>query len=70
MEVGVHLTTVGSQGEADVICSMLRAFGIECADREATGTWTGSMASGLWREILVAEGDLEAARWLLADRSV
>jgi hypothetical protein len=49
---------------------MLRAFGIECADREATGTWTGSMASGLWREILVAEGDLEAARRLLADRSV
>ena len=70
MEVGVHLTTVASQGEADVICSMLRAAGIECGDREATGSWTGSMASGFWREILVAESDLEAARELLAGRPV
>jgi hypothetical protein len=30
MEVGVHLTTVSSQGEADVICSLLRAAGIKC----------------------------------------
>jgi Putative prokaryotic signal transducing protein len=67
VEIGVHLTTVGSQGEADVICGMLRAAGISCADREASGTWTGSMASGIWREILVPEADLEVAQTLLAD---
>lgn len=66
MDIGVHLTTVGSQGEADVICSMLRAAGIKCADREASGAWTGSMASGFWREILVSKADLESARELLA----
>lgn len=69
MEVGVHLTTVASQGEADVICGLLRTAGIECGDREATGAWTGSMAHGTWREILVAEADLEAARMLLAEAS-
>jgi hypothetical protein len=69
MEIGVHLTTVSSQGEADVICGMLRAAGIRCGSREATGSWTGSMASGLWTEILVAEKDLEAARELLASSS-
>jgi hypothetical protein len=68
MEVGVHLTTVASQREADVICGMLRAEGIKCGAREATGAWTGSMASGLWYEILVSEGDLEVARELLAAR--
>jgi hypothetical protein len=33
MTLGVRLTLVASQGEADVICSMLRAEGIECAER-------------------------------------
>lgn len=65
MEIGVHLTTVSSQGEADVICGMLRTAGIKCGDREATGAWTGSMAPGLWREIMVAEKDLTAAQKLL-----
>ena len=68
MDMGVHLTTVASQGEADVICGMLRAAGIKCGDREATGAWTGTMASGFRREILVAEKDLETARALLARR--
>jgi len=70
MEVGVHLTTVGSQGEADVICGLLRTAGIRCGNREASGAWTGSMASGLWHEILVAADDLDAARKLLESRPV
>jgi len=69
VEVGVHLTTVGSPTEADVICALLRAAGIPCGDREATGVWIGSMVHGGWREILVAEADLEAARALLAEAS-
>jgi hypothetical protein len=69
VEVGVHLTTVGSAGEADVICALLRSAGIECGDREATGVWIGLLAHGGWREILVAEADLEAARELLESAS-
>ena len=62
MTLGVRLTVVASQGEADVICSMLRAEGIECAERMADSIET----SGNWREVLVAESDLASARALLA----
>jgi hypothetical protein len=62
MEMGVRLTTVASQGEADVICSLLRTHGIKCADRMADSIET----SGNWREVLVAEDDLASARELLA----
>jgi hypothetical protein len=68
MEVGVRLTVVASQGEADVICSLLRAHRIKCADRatdfsaEQGGGWGGQ------REILVARADLASAQELL-DRS-
>ena len=65
MDVGVHLTTVGSKMEADMICGMLRAAGIECGDREATGVFVGSFAEGFWYEVLVAEANLDAARELL-----
>jgi type III secretory pathway lipoprotein EscJ len=65
MEAGVLLTVVGSQGEADVICSLLRAHGIECGERatdrsaEQGGGWGGQ------REILVAQTDLASAQELL-----
>jgi len=61
MEIGVTLTIVASQGEADVICSMLGAEGIECSERSAD-----SAASGVAREVLVAPSDLAWARELLA----
>ncbi len=60
----VPLTVVASQGEADVICSFLRSEGIECSDRatdiSGEGGWGG------WREIVVAQPDLDDARQLLA----
>jgi len=65
VEVGVRLTVVASQGEADVICSLLRAHGIKCAERatnlsaEQGGGWGGQ------REVLVAEPDLVSAQELL-----
>jgi hypothetical protein len=70
VEFGIHLTVVPTQGEADVICGMLRAAGIRCGDRTADGGGlTGMLVSGGgWREILVAEADLETARKLLASR--
>ena len=62
----VRLTVVGSQGEADVICGLLRAHGITAGDRVAdvSAEWSGGY--GGWREILVSEDDVEAARELLA----
>jgi hypothetical protein len=66
MEVGVRLTVVGSQGEADVMCSLLRAHGIECDERatdysaEQGGGWGGQ------REILVRQADLVAAQELIS----
>jgi hypothetical protein len=58
----VRLTTVPSQGEADVICSMLTSEGIRCNERIANSVET----LGNWREIFVAEADLARARELLA----
>ena len=62
MTFGVRLTVVASQGEADVICSLLRAEGIKCVERMADSI----ESSGGWREILVSESDLVLARELLA----
>ena len=58
----VVLTTVGSQGESDVLCSKLRAFGIRCSERSALPEG----GFGSWREILVNEDDVPTARELLA----
>jgi hypothetical protein len=70
VEVAVHLTTVANRIEADIICSMLRAEGIKCADRTADLGANPWLASGGSREILVAPADFEAARELLAARSL
>jgi Putative prokaryotic signal transducing protein len=62
----VHLTVVASQGEADVICSFLRSAEIKCADRATDMFAERGGGFGGWREILVEETDLAAARELLA----
>ena len=62
----VRLTVVASQGEADVICSLLRSAKIECADRATDMFVERGGGFGGWREILVDEADLAAARELLA----
>jgi Putative prokaryotic signal transducing protein len=60
-----RVTIVGSQGEADVICSLLRAHGIDCSERGAD--LSAERGGGFlgWREILVGEEDLRVARELL-----
>jgi hypothetical protein len=68
MEPGVRLTVVGSQMEAEMICSLLRSNGIDCAERAADVSWGAGGGVGGWREILVAPSDLLAARKLLARR--
>jgi len=49
----VRLTVVGSQGEADVICSLLRAHGLQCSERSLEGIGRGGGWGG-WREVFGA----------------
>jgi hypothetical protein len=68
----VRLDVVPNQGEADVICSLLRVNGIVCGDRvmdASAGTFGGAGGTGGWREVLVSEPDLARARELLATRT-
>jgi hypothetical protein len=70
VEVGVRLTAVANQVEAEIVCSYLRANGIKCADRAADVSIQGAGGFGGNREILVGRGDLEAARGLLAAKQL
>jgi Putative prokaryotic signal transducing protein len=67
----VRLTVVPDEGAAETLCGLLRSEGIECfyrdTDVSATGIFGGSSFGG-WREILVAEDDLERARELVPDQ--
>jgi hypothetical protein len=62
---------VPDEGEAEALCGLLRSEGIECVYRDtdvsAAGIFGGSTFGG-WREVLVAEDDLEQARKLLPDQ--
>jgi hypothetical protein len=62
----VTLTVVATQGEADVICSLLRAHRIECGERAADVSAERGGGYGGWREVLVSEKDLGIARELIA----
>jgi Putative prokaryotic signal transducing protein len=62
----VRLTVVANQAEADIVCSLLRAHGIACADRPANMS-ADVIGVGGGTEILVTEDDLESARELLEE---
>ena len=64
MEVGVRLTVVPSEAEAEAICGLLRVNGIACGHREAD--LSSQAFGGWWREVLVPEARLAEARELLA----
>ena len=62
----VRLTTVADEGEAEILCGMLRVGGIRCAHRITDLAHDeAGQAFGGWREILVAESDLARAQELL-----
>ena len=66
---GVRLTTVASEVQAEMVCGLLRAGGIECGHRvteEIDSVLDGFAADGP-HEILVHESDLAAARALLPE---
>lgn len=66
----VRLTVVPDEGEAEALCGLLRAEGIDCfyrdTDISAAGIFGGTTFGG-WREILVAEADLDRAREMLPE---
>ena len=65
------LTVVGSEPEAEALCGLLRANGIECAYRdtpEIDSPLEDFTASGP-RQILVHRADVEDARALLPEDS-
>ena len=64
----VRLTVVPDEGEAEILCRMLRAEGIRCAHYRTNASSGGSDASasfGGWREIVVRKDDRERASTLL-----
>jgi len=64
----VRLTVVPDEGEAEIVCRMLRTEGIRCNHRRTDSGSGGADASasfGGWREILVRQVDLELATSLL-----
>jgi Putative prokaryotic signal transducing protein len=64
----VRLTVVPNEGEAEIVCGLLRAEGIVCAHRYtdvSSGGADASRAFGGWREVLVLEADVERARELI-----
>jgi hypothetical protein len=67
----VRLTVVPDEGVAEALCGLLRSEGIDCfyrdTDVSAAGIFGGTSFGG-WREILVADDDLERARALLPDQ--
>jgi hypothetical protein len=66
---GVRLTVVAGDAQAELLCGLLRAGGIECGHRvteEADSVLDGFAGDGP-HEILVHESDLPAARALLPE---
>ena len=66
---GVVLTVVASEGEADIVCGLLRTAGIDCdyRDTEAIDSSLEEFTPAGPRETIVHEADLEAARELIAE---
>ena len=68
MTTEVRLAVVANELEAAVLCGRLRTAGIACHERWTNigaGAWEAT-GSGGPREVVVAPGDLERARELLA----
>jgi hypothetical protein len=66
VEFGVRLTIVPTEGEAEVICGLLRANGIRCGHREVE--LASQAFGGWWNEVLVPEDQLAEARELVEPR--
>jgi hypothetical protein len=65
----VVLKVVGSEGEAEIVCALLRSSGVECSyrDTEALDSLFEEFTPAGPRNILVHQSDLEAAQAVLAE---
>jgi hypothetical protein len=66
----VRLTVVPNEGEAEILCGLLRAESIVCTHRYtnvSSGSADASTTFGGWREVLVLKQDLERAQELIQD---
>jgi hypothetical protein len=61
-DLGVRLTVVFSESEAEAVCGLLRVNGIACRQRSAGHA---EMLGSWWHEVLVAPHQLDEARALL-----
>jgi hypothetical protein len=66
VEFGVRLTVVPTEGEAEVICGLLRTNGIHCGHREVE--LSSQAFGGWWHEVLVPGDRLTEARELVEPR--
>jgi hypothetical protein len=66
MADAVRLTAVPTAGEAEIICSLLRAHAIPCFERPAIISGESAFRSAWWTEVLIPENALEDAQALLA----
>jgi hypothetical protein len=66
---GVPVTTVAGEEEAEVVCGLLRSFGLDCGYRatDAVDSPFHGIASDGPQEVLVHPSELEQARAVLAD---
>ena len=64
--MGVKLTVVANEGEAEIVCSILRTEGIRCGYRTTDVSAESGLDFGGWREILVETADETRAREILA----
>jgi hypothetical protein len=72
MDDEAHLTVVGSELEAEIVCQLLRTSGIPCFHRGtdfAAGARDGLVSGSGPREILVRPTDLERARDVISTDS-
>ena len=69
MEDAVVVKVVSDEPEAEIVCGLLRASGIECAyrDTEAIDSPLEDFTAAGPREILVHAADLEDARALIGE---
>jgi hypothetical protein len=68
-DTAVVLTVVADEPEAEIVCGLLRASGIECGyrDTEEIDSPLEDFTAAGPREILVAPADVDDARALLDD---
>jgi hypothetical protein len=69
MDELVVVDVVGTEGEAELLCSLLRSAGISCTRRQSNfGAGASDGMPGGPQEVVVREEDVESAREVLGKR--